>query len=173
MVRRFFQGTRGRLTITHAVVLTVALLIADVTLYFIVLQVEQGSADNLLRAQASTISAGIEDVNGQVTFGGGDLPNETQQGVPVESAIVSLSGPTQLQTPTQSIRPQDLTRIVAAARRAGTPIMFDVTDVHGAARRVFAETLVTGQAQGPVRVVSRGRGEVLAARATGGVWLGL
>ena len=166
MLRRFFQGTRGRLTITHTVVLTVALLIADVALYFIVLQVEQGAADNLLRAQASTISAGIEDVNGQVTFGGGDLPNETQQGVPVEAAIVSVSGPTQLQTPTQSIRPQDLARIVAAARQAGTPVMFDVTDVHGAARRVFAETLVTGQSQGPVLIVSRGMGEVLASMAT-------
>jgi heavy metal sensor kinase len=165
VLQRFFQGTRGRLTITHAVVLTAALLIADVALYFIVLQVEQAAADNLLRAQASTIAAGIEDINGQVTFGGGDLPNETQQGVPVEAAIVSVSGPTQLQTPTQSIRPGDLARIVAAARTAGAPVLFDVTDVHGAARRVFAEPLVTSQSH-PVLVVSRSMGEVLASMAT-------
>jgi heavy metal sensor kinase len=162
---RFFQGTRGRLTLTHAAVLTVALLIADFALYFIVLQVEQKAADDLLRAQASTIAAGIEDINGQVTFGGGDLPNETHQGVPVEAAIVSVSGPTQLQTPTQSIRPQDLSRIVAAARRTGAPVLFDVTDVHGAARRVLAEPLVTGQSN-PVLVVSRSMGEVLASMAT-------
>ena len=165
MLKRIFQGTRGRLTITHAVVLTAALLIADVALYLIVLQVEQGAADNLLRAQASTIAAGIEDINGQVTFGGGDLPNETQQGVPVEAAIVSVSGPTQLQTPTQSIRPDDLARIVAAARQAGAPILFDVIDVHGVARRVFTEPLVTSQSH-PVLVVSRSMGEVLASMAT-------
>jgi heavy metal sensor kinase len=164
-MRRFFQGTRGRLTITHAVVLTAALLIADVALYFIVLQVEQNAADNLLRAQASTIAAGIEDVNGQVTFGGGDLPNETQQGVPVEAAIVSVGGPPKLQTPTQSIRPDDLARIVAAARQAGAPVLSDVTDAHGAARRVFAEPLLTAQSN-PVLVVSRSMGEVLASMAT-------
>jgi heavy metal sensor kinase len=43
--------------------------------------------------------------------------------------------------------------------------VFDVTDVHGIARRVFAEPLVTSQDQGAVLVVSRSMGEVLASMA--------
>lgn len=165
MLKRFFRGTRGRLALTHAVVLATALLIADVALYAIVLRVEQGAADDVLRAQAATITVGIEDLNGQVSFGGGDLPTETQQGVPVEAAIVTLSG-LLTQTPTQPLRAADLARVVATARQAGAPLLFDVTDVHGAARRVFAEPLLSSQAGSPVLVVSRSLGELQAAMGT-------
>jgi heavy metal sensor kinase len=165
LIKRFFRGTRGRLALTHALMLIIALLIADLAVYAIVLRVEQEAADGLLRAQAATISSGIDDVNGQPRFGGGDLPTETQQGVAVEAAIVSLGGLV-TQTPTQPLRAADLARVVNAARQTGTPVLLDVTDVHGAARRVFAEPLVGSPAQSPVLVVSRSMGEMQASMAT-------
>ena len=161
-MKRFVQGTRGRLAITHAVVLAAALLVADVALYEIVLGVEQEAADGVLRAQAATITAGIEDLNGVVTFGGGDLPTETQEGVAVDAAIVTLSG-LKTQTPTQPLRADDLARIVAAVRQAGAARLFDVVDAHGAARRVFAEPLVSSQTGSTVLVVSRSIAELQAS----------
>jgi heavy metal sensor kinase len=135
-----------------------------VVLYAIVLRVEQNAADGVLRAQAATIVAGIEELNGTVVFGGGDLPTETQQGVLVEAAIVTLNG-VLTQTPTQPLRPTDLARVVAAARKSG-PVLSDVTDAHGAMRRVFAEPLSIGQPSSPVLVVSRSLGELQAAMGT-------
>ncbi|MDQ6721893.1 MAG: ATP-binding protein [Candidatus Dormibacteraeota bacterium] len=169
-MKRFFRSTRGRLAMTHAAMLMVALLIADIAVYATVLKVEQTAADGVLRAQAATITAGIEEIKGQVVFGGGDLPTETQQGVVVEAAIVTLTG-LQTQTPTQPLRAADLAGVVAGARRAGGPVMFDVTDAHGAPRRVFAEPLMAGQAQSPVLVVSRSTGELLASMDTVGLLL--
>jgi heavy metal sensor kinase len=169
-MKRFFRGTRGRLAMTHAAMLTIALLIADVVVYETVLKIEHAAADGVLRAQAATIMAGIEEVNGQVLFGGGDLPTETQQGVVVEAAIVTVSG-VQTQTPTQPLRPADLARVVAAARRAGAPVLFDVTAAHGAPRRVFAEPLVGSQVQSTVLVVSRSMGELQASMDTVGLLL--
>jgi heavy metal sensor kinase len=166
LIKRFFKGTRGRLAMTHAVVLTVALIVADVAVYAIALRVEQSAADSVLRAQAATISAGIDDINGQPRFGGGDLPTETQQGVAVEAAIVSVGGLV-TQTPTQPLRVDDLASIVASARQSGQPVLLDVIDVHGANRRVFAEPLLTSlKAQSPVLVVSRSIGEMQASMAT-------
>ncbi len=166
MISRFLQGTRGRLATTHAIVLAIALLVADIAVYNIVLQVEQRAADGVLRAQAATITAGIDDVNGQPRFGGGDLPTETQQGVAVDAAIVSL-GAVLTQTPTQPLRGDDLARVVAAARQSGNPVLLDVNDVHGQARRVFAEVLAgTQPAQSPVLVVSRSMGELQSSMAT-------
>jgi heavy metal sensor kinase len=151
---------------THAVMLTVALLAADIAVYAIVLRVEQAAADGVLRAQAATIAAGIDEVNGQPRFGGGDLPTETQQGVAVDAAIVGLGGLV-TQTPTQPLRADNLARVVAAARQAGKPVLLDVIDVHGGARRVYAEPLVGSlAAQRPVLVVSRSMAEVQASMAT-------
>jgi heavy metal sensor kinase len=166
LIKRFFQGTRGRLAITHAVMLTIALLVADVAVYALATRVEQTAADSVLRAQAATISAGIDDVNGQPRFGGGDLPTETQQGVAVEAAIVSVGGLV-TRTPTQPLRPDDLARIVAAARQSGQAVLLDVIDAHGAARRVFAEPLVGSlKTQSPVLIVSRSMAEMQASMAT-------
>ncbi len=166
MISRFLHGTRGRLALTHAVILALALVIADVAVYTIVLQAEQSAADSVLRAQATTISAGIDDVNGQPRFGGGDLPTETQQGVAVDAAIVSDAG-LLTQTPVQPLASGDIARIVAAARQSEQPVLFDITDVHGVSRRVFAETLSgTSKAQSPVLVVSRSIAEMQASMST-------
>jgi heavy metal sensor kinase len=169
-MKRFFRGTRGRLAMTHAAMLAIALLVADVAVYEIVLKVEQDAADGVLRAQAATIAAGIENLNGQVRFGGGDLPTETQQGIAVEAAIVTLSG-LQTQTPTQPLRVDDLNRVVAAARQTSAPVLFDFTDTHGVPRRVFAEPLISGQNDSPVLVVSRSMGELRASMGIVGLLL--
>jgi len=85
-------GTRIRLTLAFAAVLAAAILAADIVLYFALSRAETSGAADVLISQAATIASGVEDVNGQVSFGGGDLPTETQQGVAVEVAIVAPDG---------------------------------------------------------------------------------
>jgi two-component system OmpR family sensor kinase len=165
MIRRYLASTRGRLTITHAVMLAVALIIADIAVYAVVLQVEQSASDGVLLAQASNISSGIDQVNGQPRFGAGDLPTETQEGVAVDAVIVSADGLV-ASTPTQQLRASDLTRAVAAARQANAAVLLDMTDVHGAPRRVFAEPLSTSGTGQPVLVVSRSLDELQKSLGT-------
>ena len=86
-MRRALAGTRLRLTMAFAAVLVVAIVVADVALYIALSRIETSAAADVLISQAHTIASGIEDVNGQVRFGSGDLPTETQQGVAVEAAI--------------------------------------------------------------------------------------
>ncbi len=134
---------------------------------------EMGAADDVLRAQAATITSGIEIASGQVRFGGGDLPAETQGGVAVDAAVVSGSG-VLTKTPSQPLQAADLTRIVTAAQAARGAVLFDVTDVHGVPRRVFAEPLAVGvSGPAPILVVSRSIAEVRASITALTILLGI
>ena len=161
-VRQWLRGTRAKLTLTHAAVLAGAILLADVGLYFALATAEANTDDTVLRTQASTIVAGIEDVNGQVRFGGGDLPTENQQGVAVDAAIVSRNGSI-IQTPAQVFSAATLTQLAGQALKNRSPMLVDARDRSGVERRVFVET-VQGQG-GPdgVLVVSRSIAESNAA----------
>jgi len=135
---RIFAGTRIRLTLAFATVLAVAMLVADVALYLGLSRAEAGAAADVLVSQANTIANGIEDVNGQVRFGAGDLPTETQQGVAVEAAIVAPDGSIN-QSPGQALSDATLTRIGATARTSKTPASpFSVRDSRGVPRLVYA-----------------------------------
>src|SRR6202011_5255852 len=118
---------------------------------------------DVLVSQASTIASGIEDVNGQVRFGGGDLPTETQQGVAVEAAIVAADGSIS-QSPGQALSNATLAGIAATARTITTPTPpFSVRDSRGVPRLVYALPLQTGQSPTAVLIVSRSIGELQAA----------
>ena len=91
-MRRLFAGTRLRLTLAFAAVLAVAIVIADTALYLALSRAETSAAADVLVSQASVIAGGIEDINGTVQFGTGDLPTETPQGVAVDAAVVEPNG---------------------------------------------------------------------------------
>lgn len=162
-MRRFLSGTRIRLTLTFAAVLAVAILVADSALYLALSRAETSAAADGLVSQASVIAGGIEDINGKVQFGPGDLPTETQQGVAVDAAIVAPDGSV-LQTPGQALSASTLVGIAATARKqtnASPP--FDVRDSRGVPRLVYAQLLPSGQGTGAVLVVSRSISELQAA----------
>ncbi|HEY0492849.1 MAG TPA: ATP-binding protein [Candidatus Dormibacteraeota bacterium] len=142
------------MTLTHAAVLAGAILLADLGLYVALATSEANTDDAVLRTQASTIVAGIEDVNGQVRFGGGDLPTENQQGVAVDAAIVSRNGAI-VQTPAQVFSASTLTQLAGQALKSQTPMLVDARDRSGVERRVFVETLQGQGAPAGVLVVSR------------------
>jgi len=159
---RMLAGTRVRLTLAFAAVLAVAIVVADVALYLGLSRAETGAAADVLVSQANTLVNGIEDVNGQVRFGPGDLPTETQQGVAVEAAIVLADG-TITQSPGQALSHATLAGIAATARTKTAPAPpFSVRDSRGVPRLVYALPL-QGQSPAAVLVVSRSVGELQAA----------
>jgi heavy metal sensor kinase len=162
-VRRLLAGTRIRLTLTFAAVLAVAILVADIALYLALSRAETSAAADVLVSQASVIAGGIEDINGKVQFGTGDLPTETQQGVAVDAAIVALDGSV-IQTPGQALSASTLSKIAADARKQASPAPpFDVRDSRGVPRLVYAQLLPAGQGGPAVLIVSRSIGELQSA----------
>jgi two-component system, OmpR family, sensor kinase len=162
-MRRRLAGTRIRLTLAFAAVLAIAIVVADIALYLALSRAETSAAADVLVSQASTIVSGIEDVNGRVQFGGGDLPTETQQGVAVEAAIVAPDGSVS-QTAGQALSASTLSRIAADARNRTTPAApVSVRDSRGVPRLVYADSLQTSQGSKAVLIVSRSIGELQTA----------
>jgi two-component system, OmpR family, sensor kinase len=163
-VRRFLSGTRIRLTLTFAAVLAVAIVVADTALYLALSRAETSAAADVLISQASVIAGGIEDINGKVQFGPGDLPTETQQGVAVEAAIVAPDGSVLTQTPGQALSASTLSTIAAnAGKQGGAAPPIKVRDSRGVPRLVYAQLLPAGQGGPAVLIVSRSVGELQSA----------
>ena len=161
-MRRLLAGTRIRLTLAFAAVLAIAIVVADVALYLALSRAETSAAADVLVSQANTIVSGVEDVNGQVRFGG-ELPTETLQGVAVEAAIVAPDGSVS-QSPGQALSNATLTEIATAARTRTTPASpFNVRDSRGVPRLVYALPLQTSEGATAVLVVSRSISELQAA----------
>jgi heavy metal sensor kinase len=156
-------GTRVRLTLAFAAVLAVAIVVADVALYLALSRTETAAAAEVLVSQADTIASGIEESNGQVRFGAGDLPTETQQGVAVEAALVAPDGSIS-QSPGQALSDATLTGIATTARSKTRPSSpFSVLDSRGVPRLVYALPLQAGQGATAVLIVSRSISELQAA----------
>jgi hypothetical protein len=159
-MRRWLAGTRIRLTLAFGGVLLIGIVVADVIVYLVLAQAETAAAADVLVSQAGIIASGIEDVNGQVRFGAGDLPTETQQGIAVDAAIVAADGSV-LQTSGQALAATTLRTIAAEARKQAAPIPpFNTRDTHGVPRLVYAEQLQSGQGSKAVLVVSRSISEL-------------
>jgi len=167
-VSRALAGTRFRLTLAFAAVLAVAIVVANVALYIVLYRTEMSAAADVLRSQASTIAGGIEEVNGQVRFGAGDLPTETQQGVAVDAAIVAANSSI-IATTSQAFSPTALARIAKDALTRSSPAPpFLGRDSHGVPRLIFAESLQLGQGTNAVLIVCRSVSELQAALAQTG-----
>jgi heavy metal sensor kinase len=162
-MRRRLAGTRIRLTLAFAAVLALAIVVADVALYLALSRVETAAAADVLVSQADTIASGLEESGGQVRFGAGDLPTETQQGVAVEAAIVAPDGSIS-QSPGQALSDATLTGIATTARTKKNPSPpFNVLDSRGVPRLVYAIPLQASQGVAAVLIVSRSISELQAA----------
>jgi heavy metal sensor kinase len=125
---------------------------------------ETNQSNAVLVSQADVIAAGIEDRNGQLSFGAGELPGETQAGVAVDAAIVSPTG-TVTQTAAKPLSASVLTDLAARAERSGGPVWADATDVKGSPRRVYAIPLKVADQSAAALIVSRSVGEQQATLA--------
>src|SRR6202165_4642605 len=155
---RFFRTTRGRLGAFAIAILGAALLRADGGVLGSLALTERNETDSVLVSQAHVIAGGIEDQNGQLSFGPGELPGETQGGIAVDAAIVSPSG-TVTQTSAKPLPAAVLTDLAAKADRSGGPVWADVTDVRGSPRRVYAIPLTVSGQKTAALVVSRSTSE--------------
>ncbi len=163
-MRRFFRTTRGRLVAFTVAILGVALLLADGGVLGSLALTGASQSNAVLVSQASVIAAGIEDQNGRLSFGSGELPGETSGGIAVDAAIVSPTG-TVTQTAARPLPASVLTSLGNQAERSGAPVWADVTDVRGSTRRVYAIPLTVGGQRAAALVVSRSVSEQQATLA--------
>jgi heavy metal sensor kinase len=170
-VRRFLGTTRGRLVTFAVAILGVSLLLADGGILVSLALTNARESDAVLVSQANVLAAGIEDKDGQLSFGSGELPGETQGGVAVDAAIVSATGAI-TQTPAQPLSTTYLSSVARQAQKAGGPVWADVTDLRGSPRRVYAIPLGGGGGSAAL-VVSRSVREQQATLARTVVLLGL
>src|ERR1700730_8610564 len=124
-MRGFLRTTSGRLVAFTIAILGVALLLGDGGVLGSLALTEQNQSDAVLVSQANVIAAGIEDQNGQLSFGTGELPGETQGGVAVDAAIVSATGVV-TQTAARPLAPSVLANLARQADRSGGPVWADV-----------------------------------------------
>jgi heavy metal sensor kinase len=153
-MRRFLRTTRGRLVAFAVAILAVALLLASGGVLGSLALTETNDTNSLLMSQANAIAAGIEEQNGQLSFGTADLAGETQSGIAVDAVIVGPDG-TVSQTPVQPLPARFLSDIAGRADRSGGPVWADVTDLRGSPRRVYAIPLSVGGQREAALVVSR------------------
>jgi heavy metal sensor kinase len=153
-MRRFLRTTRGRLVTFTVAILGVALLLADGGVLGSLAITQTNESNAVLVSQANLIAAGIEEQNGQLSFGSGELPGETQGGIAVDAAIVSPSG-TVTQTAARPLAQSVLNDLAARAERSRKPLWADVTDLRGSPRRVYAIPLTVGADSLAALVVSR------------------
>src|SRR5437660_11971853 len=123
----FFRTTRGRLVAFAIAILGAALLLADGGVLGSLALTERNETNAVLVSQANVIAGGIEDRNGQLSFGTGELPGETRGGIAVDAAIVSPAGIV-TQTTARPLPTAVLTDLAGKVERSG-PVWGDVTDV--------------------------------------------
>jgi heavy metal sensor kinase len=156
-------STRGRLVLTAVGFFALALLIADGAVLLSVAVSQSQASDAVLVSQAQVIASGLQDINGQITFDGSDLPAETQSGIAVDAAVVS-SNAVVAQTTNQPLDKTVLINLAAQVAQKGVPVWIDVVDSHGVQRRVYAIPLTTSTNALQTLVVSRSVAEMADAQ---------
>lgn len=160
---RRFTGTRGRLVLLAVGIVAVALVIADGAVLGSIAVTQSQASDDVLASQAQILLAGLQDINGQVTFEGSDIPGETQSGIAVDAAVVSSTS-VLAQTASQPLDTATLLTLAAQAARGGQPVWTNLVDSHHVSRRVYAIPLATGSSPDDTLVVSRSVEEMVDAQ---------
>jgi two-component system OmpR family sensor kinase len=151
--------------------LAVALMLANVGLYYALTVVENDDADAQLAAVAATVSGQVKEVDGGVTYAGGDLPHETAKGVAVDVAVVGRNGI--LATTTDTTLPRTvLGHLAEPTLQTGRQIWVDVMDSGGATRRAYVAPVEQTSGQDLAVVVSASLDEFQAAVMRGAVVAG-
>jgi two-component system OmpR family sensor kinase len=153
------QSTRGRLVLTALGLFAVALLIGDGIVLASVTVTQSQQSDAVLVAQAQVLGSNLQDVEGQLSFAGAEIPAETQAGIAVDAAIVAQSKIV-AQTVNQPLPRATLLSLAAAAIKDGRPVWSDVQDTRHVPRRVYIIPIGNGEAL----VVSRSVAEMVDAQ---------
>jgi two-component system OmpR family sensor kinase len=161
-VSTYLRSTRGRLTLLALAAVGTSLVLADAAVLGSLDVTQSSEADQALVAQATLLSGSIDQVNGQPSFGGGDVSGETSTGVAVDAVIVT-DGQVVAQSSGQSIAPGALRAIAAQSLGQHRPVWGDVTDVRNVPRRLYAVPLQLDQARPSVLVVNRSVAELQSA----------
>jgi heavy metal sensor kinase len=155
--------TRGRIVLLAVGIVAVALVTADIAVFATVVGTQSQASDSVLVSQAQTLSSGIQDNNGQITFEGIDIPAETANGVAVDAAVIS-SGSVAVKTPNQGLSDATLVRLANSAITAGGPVWWDGVDSRNVPRRAYAVPLTTSTNALYALVVSRSVKEMIDAQ---------
>lgn len=161
-MRNVFNSTRGRLVFAAVAVFGVALLIGDGIVLASESVTQSQQSDAVLVAQANQLASSAQDVNGQLSFDGPDIPTETQGGIAVDAAIVS-AGNVVAQTANQPLPTATVLSLASKALSTNGPVWSDLTDSRNVPRRAYAAPLAGGNG-GQALIVSRSVGEMLDAQ---------
>ncbi len=117
--------------------LTFALLIANLGLDVGYSYSQRSESDGQLRTQAAMIAQGMGFLDGRVTYLGGPLPSETSGGLALNLAVV---GPQGLigKSETEPVSDLILIDIAQPVLRSGQPVWADLYDARHVHRRVYA-----------------------------------
>jgi heavy metal sensor kinase len=161
---RRLTGTRGRLVLVSLGFFALSLLVADGAVLTSVAVTQSQASDSVLLSQAQVIASGLEDTNGQVTFEGSRLPEETQNGIAVDAAVVSSSNVVMTQTSSQPLDNATLFGLAARVAASGKAVWADVLDSRHVPRRVYAMPLNASTNSLQTLVVSRSVVEIIEAQ---------
>lgn len=151
-MKSLWRTTRGRLTLISVLVFGAALLIGDVGLYEAFINSQRADFDSQLRAQARTVADGLIWSNGQLTYGGLQLPQETDAGVAVDLAVVGTGG-VAAESPNQPLSAATLSDLARPVIRSQQPIWVDLYDSKHVHRRIYAAPLALNTG-GPLVLVA-------------------
>ncbi len=169
------------------IVLAVGAIFIDLGIYLALDVARRQQVDSTLRAQATSIQAGLTLREGQLLYLGGPLPTETSDGVAVDEAVVTPDGILAASS-NESFLSQTLVEFGASVLRTRRSTWLDTTDARAARRRVFVTPLSLPGLKPSVLLISAslepagsqlrtmlivGLGSALAVAAGGGLayWL--
>src|SRR5439155_5391093 len=136
----------------------------DLGLYFGLTVVQNDEADAQLAAEAGTVAEKLKVTDGRVVYAGGDLPDQTPEGVAIDIAVVGRNGVVAA-TPSRPLGPTVLAHLAAPVMQTGRPIWVDLREDQGATRRVYATPVPGGRGQDLVLLISTSLGEFQATVA--------
>jgi heavy metal sensor kinase len=154
---RMLRGTRGRLIGLQVLILMVAAVIADVSIYQLVGVPLQSALDSSLYDQLHAIEGGLSLANGTIHFTDANLPAQGTDGTSIEAVVTTPDGTPVVASPKQSLADADIASLAKRAIAEGS-VQIDLRDRGNIRRRVYAELLTLGDAPNQVQsavIVSR------------------
>ena len=137
-MKRFRLGTtRARLTLLAVGALATAAVIASGGLYAFAVISTANASDAALKRQANLISSGLSVTPQGVTYSGGDLPTQADDGVATDVSVIGEHGLI-TSTPDNPLRMGTLEDLAAPVLRTGRSIWVDIADSQHIQRRLYA-----------------------------------
>lgn len=132
--------------------LAIALAVGDAGLYAGFTNSLRADFDSQLSGQAQMVANSLIWTNGQLTYKGQELPEETTAGVPVGLAVLGTGGIV-AQTTNQPLSQTTLLDLAQPVMRSERPVWVDLYDSKHVHRRVYAAPLALSEG-GPLVLVA-------------------